>query len=143
MNFPKPASKTLAAALLSCAIAFAGALVTNTARADHHEGGDKDKNHEIIEKTMKQGHKAPKGTDDLGKKLAKGTATDKEALKLIRMYIAMESTTPPQGDVEVWKKMTKKLTNTAIMAFAGKEGAAKAFNDAKNCKACHSKYKPD
>ena len=37
----------------------------------------------------------------------------------------------------------KKLSEASIYLYAEKEGAVEMFKEAVNCKACHSKHKPE
>ena len=103
--------------------------------ADHHEKDELSLSH-----IMKKGHK---GKASLSAKAKKGEASEAELKRLIGMYLAMEKLSPPRGSQESWKEKTAQLSRTAIHLFAKREGAADAYADAVNCKACHKLHKED
>ena len=62
---------------------------------------------------------------------------------MLGFYLAMEKVEPPRGSVEGWVAKMKKLSEASIYLYAEKEGAVEMFKEAVNCKACHSKHKPE
>ena len=97
----------------------------------------------VISEVMKEYHKAPKGTDPIAKKAAKGEASTSEVSKLLRGYKSMAKVEPPKGEADAWnERMTKLITATEELK-EGKDGAVDAFAKAGDCKACHTEHKPD
>src|SRR3954470_5279013 len=72
-----------------------------------------DSDEEIIEGIMKKYHKAPRGTDNISQKFAKGTATPEEVKDLVAAYDKLAKTKPPKGDEKSWKEKTTKLAEAA------------------------------
>ena len=100
-----------------------------------------DENHEIIEKVMKNGLK---GDDSPAAKVIDGVATDEEIKSLAELIGTMKGTEPPKGDQADYTKKVDALI-AAINAIAGGDKSNKAidaFDEASNCKACHSDHKP-
>lgn len=99
--------------------------------------------HEVIEEAMKKYHKAPKGTDPVAKKAAKGEASEAEIKELLGAYEAMAKVEPPRGDKDAWDERMATLVAATKDLAAGKDGSVEAFKKAGNCKACHSDFKPE
>ena len=99
--------------------------------------------HEAIEEAMKKFHKAPKGTDPICKKIAKGEGTEEQLAGILKAYEGMLASKPPQGDEAEWKKKCEALITAIKDVQAGKDGALAAYGEAVNCKACHKDFKPD
>jgi cytochrome c556 len=115
---------------------MAGVLFVSTVKAD-------DANDELIDKVMKDYHKAPKGTDPVCKKAIEGKATAEELKKLVEGYEIMAKCKAPKGDEASWKEKTAKLVETSKALEKGEPGAAAKYKEAVSCKACHSVHKPD
>ncbi|HSH95793.1 MAG TPA: hypothetical protein VK968_16735 [Roseimicrobium sp.] len=126
---------TLFVATLATAFVVAGTFAAKTHAADA-------KPKYTIEEAMKQGHKAPKGTDTTSKKASNGIATKEELATLVEMYASMAVQKPPQGDEAVWKKKTAELLAAAKSLQKGEAGAVEKYKAAVNCKACHEEFKP-
>ena len=92
---------------------------------------------------MKTYHKAPKGVDPVCKRAIDGKATPAELKKLVEGYKAMIDAKPPKGDDASWHEKTTKLCAAADSLAKGAPGAAAAYKEAVNCKACHSAHKGD
>jgi hypothetical protein len=93
-----------------------------------------------IQEVMQALHK---GETNVGKSVLKGEGTGADLKKLVEHYTSLPLQDPPQGDKTEWKERTTKLLTAAKNLEAGKAGAAEEFKNAVNCKACHSKHKPD
>ena len=100
---------------------------------------DDEKPKYTIEEVMKKAH----GKNNLPKKLAAGTATDKEKEDLVAYYEALGKNKPPKGDAEGWKKKTDALLTAAKGAVKGDKDELAALKKAVNCKACHDVHKPE
>jgi len=98
---------------------------------------------DVISEVMKEYHKAPKGTDPIAKKAAKGEAKKAEVSKLLRGYKSMAKAEPPKGEVDAWNKRMETLIAATEALKEEKEGSVEAFAKAGDCKACHSEHKPD
>jgi len=122
--------------LIVGALAGAVALTASVRAADDHD-------HEVIEKVMKDLHKAPKGVDPVCKKAADGTATKEELKKLLEGYQAMAKVKPPKGEAASWKEKNGALIAAVKGLQKGAPDAAAKFKEAVNCKSCHSAHKPD
>ena len=120
--------------LVAAALAGAVALTASVHAADDHE---------VIEKVMKDLHKAPKGVDPVCKKAADGAATKEELKKLLEGYQAMAKVKPPKGEVASWKEKNGALIAAVKGLQKGAPDAAAKFKEAVNCKSCHSAHKPD
>ena len=118
---------------IAAVIAATGIAFTLNAMAD-------DAGHELIEKAMKEGHK---GKTSIVAKIKDGSATKADIEKLHKFYQEMSKVKPPRGDAEAWKKKTTQLANLTGKLAKGDEKAKAAFGKAVNCKACHSKHKPE
>lgn len=116
------------------AAAFLGAALVLPARAEDDDP---------IAKFMKATHGAPKGVDSVSKKAVKGIASPAEIQKLIAGYKMMAKQKPEKGDLASWKEKTAALIKTSEALVNGDEAARKAYEQAVNCKACHSQHKPD
>lgn len=84
-----------------------------------------------------------KGEVNVGKTVLQGQGTPQDLKKLVEYYTSLPQQKPPQGDEEEWKERTTRLLTAAKNLEAGKPGAAEEYKTAANCKACHSKHKPD
>ena len=71
-----------------------------------------------------------------------GTADDATLKAMVEAFLTLNGEKPPQGDVEVWKKKTTALSDAAKALQEKKLGAADAFKEAADCKACHSVFRP-
>ena len=112
---------------------------------DDHHNEEHDENSEKkalweIEDIMETTHK---GKVSVVKKVIAGEATEAEIKLLLEQYLTLERLTPPQGELDVWKKKTAALTKATAGVVAGVEGSRDALKEAVNCKACHKTYKPD
>lgn len=116
----------LRSTLLASVAALSAVMIT--ARADDTKIG----------KIMKDGFK---GDTSLVKKVTKGTASADEIKKLVEYCEALEKETPKKGDAASWKEKTEALTKAAKDVQSGADGAAKALENAVNCKACHDVHK--
>jgi hypothetical protein len=93
-----------------------------------------------IKVIMKLAHLTPqnRGTrDNLDNKVLDAKATADEKQELLELYTALGKLDPPAGNAEAWKKRTAELVASLQAVYAGKEGAAERFTQAKDCKACH------
>lgn len=99
-----------------------------------------DEDHEKIEKAMKD---AFKGKTSIVAKASAGQASQEEIAKALKYWKDLASAKPPKGEMESWKKLTAAGVKAATALSEGKPNAADAFKKAANCKACHSKHKPD
>ena len=118
---------------IAALVATAGIAFTATAMAG-------DAAHELIEEAMKVGHK---GKTSIVGKIKNGSASKADIEKLQKFYQEMSKVKPPRGDAEAWKKKTTHLANLTGKLAKGDKEAKKAFGKAVNCKACHSKHKPE
>lgn len=125
--------------LLAGGAAFALlAGLTNTALSQ-----DKGKEKGPIKDAMQKYHKAPKGTDPVGKRAAGGQATKEELAGMVKAYSAMATVKPPRGEDASWKEKVSALIAATKDLHAGKPGAVDAYKNASNCKACHNVHKPE
>ena len=99
-----------------------------------------DEGHELIEKAMNEGHK---GKTSIVAKIKDGSASKADIEKLHNFYKEMSKVKPPRGDAGEWKKRVNRLANLSGKLAKGDASAKGAFNKAVNCKACHSKHKPE
>jgi len=120
--------------LLLCAVAVAAFTISSPL----HAASD-----DVISEVMKEYHKAPKGTDPIAKKAAKGEAKKGEVSKLLRGYKSMAKVEPPKGDVDAWNQRMETLIAATEDLKEEKDGSVEAFAKAGDCKACHSEHKPD
>jgi hypothetical protein len=100
-----------------------------------------DENHEIIEKVMKEGMK---GDDSPASKVIDGAASDEEINSLASLIGTMKGTEAPKGDQADYTKKVYALI-AAIDTIAGGDKSPKAveaFDEASNCKSCHTDHKP-
>jgi len=95
-----------------------------------------------IKEAMKKYNSAPKGTDKICDKAAKGTATKEEISGMLAAYKAMAAAKPPQGDQKKWVELCTELVNATAALEKGEAGATDRFGKAVNCKACHTDFKP-
>lgn len=100
-----------------------------------------DENHEIIAKVMKEGLKGK--TSPLAKTLS-GIATDEEIAELSKLIKTLKGTTAPIGDQAEYDQKIAALIKTAEIVANGDKSqpALDRFEEAANCKACHSAHKP-
>ncbi len=92
-----------------------------------------------IKQIMKDGFK---GDDSLSKKATQGKLTKEEIAKLAEYCAALAKDKPTVGDEASWKEKTAALSKAVADIQAGTDGAAKAYEAAVNCKACHDVHKP-
>ncbi len=67
----------------------------------------------------------------------------RELAKLVAAYKQLSKTKASKGDAASWKEKTSKLLAAAESLQKGAPGAAEAYKEAVNCKACHSVHKPE
>lgn len=125
-NNPDTIPMKIRSTLLASVAALSAVLAT--ARADETKIGQ----------IMKDGFK---GDTSLVKKVTKGTASADEIKKLVEYCESLEKETPKKGDAASWKEKTGALTKAVKDVQSGAEGAAKALENAVNCKACHDVHK--
>lgn len=92
-----------------------------------------------IKDVMKEAHKKPK--DLLKKVVVGGDATTEDKQRLLELYKALATNSPPKGDSASWKEKTELLVNAAQAVVDGKDGAVDQLNKAANCMACHDAHK--
>lgn len=93
-----------------------------------------------IKEVMKEVHK---GEDNIGKRVANGTASKEDIAKMVAHYESLPLNEPPRGDKESWAAKTSKLVAASKAVQSGAPNAAQLYKDATNCKACHSAHKPE
>lgn len=98
---------------------------------------------EPIEKAMKYAHKAPKGEKKVSDRIIDGTASDDEITKTLELYKSIVDLKPPKGEQADFHAKVIKVVAALEDVKAKKDGAPGTFKNAVNCKACHSKHKPD
>ena len=131
-----PAMKIVSFLTLCTAVAAVASLTFSSLRAaDDHD-------HEVIESAMKKYHKAPKGTDPVAKKAAKGEASKEQIAELLAAYEGMAEVKPPRGEQSAWDKRMEELVAATKDLQAGKDGSVETFKKAGDCKACHTDFKP-
>jgi cytochrome c556 len=84
-----------------------------------------------------------KGQDSIAKKISKGNGTKEDYDKLVEYVSSLPLNDAPQGDPTGWKKKTTALLEAATALKEGKPGALAQYNQAVNCQACHSLYRPE
>jgi hypothetical protein len=92
-----------------------------------------------IKNVMKAGFK---GDDSLVKKATQGKLTKDELAKLADYCTALSKDKPTTGEEASWKEKTAALTKAVGELQSGAAGAAKSFEAAANCKACHEAHRP-
>lgn len=113
------------------AAALVGVSIASAGKGEHHEA---------FEEIMKKGFK---GKTSLVTKATEGTASDAEIKKLQGMLKDLAGLKPPRGNMDSWKSLTAALIKSGdLVAKHDKKGPA-ALKKAANCKACHSKHKPE
>lgn len=117
---------------LSIAAAFACALLATAAEEKSNP----------IKEAMQKYHKAPRGQDNVSKKVVNGTATKEEIKGIVEGYRNMAKAKPPQGDDASWKEKSSKVLAAAVAVERGEPGALDKYKAAANCKACHDVHKP-
>lgn len=115
-------------ALLTLAVSATFAL--STLRADD------EKPKMTIKEAMKLHAK-----EKLHEKAKKGEASKEELDKLVEAYTAMGKNKPPKGEADAWKKLCDELLAATKDLKDGKDGAAKRYDAAVNCSACHKAHK--
>ena len=93
-----------------------------------------------VEEIMKA---AFKGDDSIAKRITKGKSTKEDYDKLVEYVTSLPLNDAPQGDAVGWKKKTTAVLDAANALKEGKPGAVAQFNQAANCQACHSVYRPE
>ena len=93
-----------------------------------------------VEEIMKA---AFKGDDSIAKRISKGKSTKEDYDKLVEYVTSLPLNDAPQGDAVGWKKKTTAVLDAANALKEGKPGAVAQFNQAANCQACHSIYRPE
>jgi hypothetical protein len=84
-----------------------------------------------------------KGDDSIAKRIIKGKSTKEDYDKLVEYVTSLPLNDAPQGDPAGWKKKTTAVLDAANALKEGKPGAVAQFNQAANCQACHSIYRPE
>jgi hypothetical protein len=84
-----------------------------------------------------------KGQDNIGKRVAQGSASKDDIDKLAEYYESLPQNEPPRGDIGSWRDKTSKLVAASKALKAGHPGAAEVYKNAANCKACHNLHKPE
>ena len=84
-----------------------------------------------------------KGDDSIAKRISKGKSTKDDYEKLVEYVTSLPLNDAPQGDAVGWKKKTTAVLDAANALKAGKPDAVAQFNQAANCQACHSIYRPE
>jgi hypothetical protein len=92
-----------------------------------------------VKEVMKETHK---GQDNIGKRAAGGVASREEIAKLAEYYEALPLNEPPKGEMSSWREKTAAMVKAARALKAGDSGAAQAYKNAANCKACHTAHRP-
>lgn len=118
-----------AAGVTACIGLFATATIA--AQQDAEKSAIKD--------AMKGGFK---GDTSYAKLASTGKATKEEIAKLKAYCESLCKEKPPVGDDASWKEKTDALTKAVADLEAGAADAAKNFEKAANCKACHEVHKP-
>lgn len=93
-----------------------------------------------VKDVMKEIHK---GEDNIGKRAIKGEASKQDLAKMVEYYESLPANEPPRGELASWKEKTGALVKAAKALNAGQAGAAEAYKNAANCKACHNAHKPE
>jgi len=93
-----------------------------------------------VSDVMKAVHK---GEDNIGKRIAKGTASKEDIARMLEHYESLPLNEPPKGDKQAWAAKTKKLLSAARALEKGEPGAMDQFKAAANCKACHEAHRPE
>lgn len=93
-----------------------------------------------VKEVMKEIHK---GQDNIGKRAASGSASKEDIAKLAEYYESLPLNEPPRGEMASWKEKTAALIKASRALKSGDAGAAEAFKNAANCKACHNVHKPE
>ena len=83
-----------------------------------------------------------KGVDSLVNKATQGKLSKEEMTRLAEYCTALSKGKPEVGDETSWKDKTAALNKAVADLQSGSAGAAKAFETASNCKACHDPHKP-
>ncbi|HUP78337.1 MAG TPA: hypothetical protein VM260_07200 [Pirellula sp.] len=89
-----------------------------------------------VKEVMKIAHK-----DGLIKKIQGGSASDKEKMQLLDLYIDMLEGEPKKGDKTEYLAKVNALVVSAAKVVVGKEGAMDELKKTSDCMACHSKHK--
>lgn len=125
--------KTRIAAL----ICTAGMLVYGTTQLVRAEAA---KPKYTVSEIMKALHK---GDDNIAKRASKGQGTKEELAKMVDYYTALPLNEPPRGDKAAWEKKANALLKATKSLQKGEPGGLEAYQQAVNCKACHSEHKPE
>lgn len=83
-----------------------------------------------------------KGDDSIAKKVGRGKGTTADLAKLEEYVASLPANDAPQGDPAGWKKKTTAVLDAVTALQAGKPDALAQFNQATDCKSCHSVYRP-
>ena len=96
---------------------------------------EKSKTAEVMTKYFK-GKESPVAHANAGQ-------VDEATLKaFVESFMTLANEKPPVGDVEAWKKKVSTLVDATKALQEKKEGAAAAFKEATDCKACHTAFRP-
>ena len=125
-------------AKIGLAIALASLLIAiqPSGMAQDKKDEEKTKPKHTIKEVMKKAHK-----DKLLNKVLDGSATDKQKIELMDLYVSMAEGKPPKGDKESWVKLAHGSVFAAAKVVAGREGAVAELKKATNCGACHKAHK--
>ena len=93
-----------------------------------------------VKEIMKEIHK---GQDNIGKRAASGTASKEDIAKLAEYYESLPLNEPPKGEMASWKEKTAAMVKASKALKSGDAGAAEAYKNAANCKACHNAHRPE
>lgn len=83
-----------------------------------------------------------KGDDSIAKRVGQGKGTQADLDKLADYVSSLPINDAPQGDPAGWKKKTTAVVDAVTALKAGQTGALAQFNQAVDCKSCHSVYRP-
>jgi cytochrome c556 len=83
-----------------------------------------------------------KGDDSVAKRVGQGKGTPADLDKLAEYVSSLPINDAPQGDAAGWKKKTTAVVDAVTALKAGQAGALTQFNQAVDCKSCHSVYRP-
>ena len=89
-----------------------------------------------VKEVMKIAHK-----DGLIKKIQGGSASDKEKMQLLDLYIDLLEGEPKKGDKAEFLAKVNAMVVSAAKVVLGKEGAVDELKKTADCMACHSKHK--
>lgn len=97
---------------------------------------------DLLETIMKEGFK---GKTSPMAKVIQGTATNEETSKLVELVHSMLDTKAPLGDQSDFQRRVATLIGALDSVVGGDKSreALRNLKGASNCKACHSRHRPD